>query len=102
VHCNGHDKGTAQRRPRGSNSSRRSCSCHARGSQEAFLLPLPRAKEPRPSDGHLRRSCARRVYVLRLPRDRAPQLRLQLHLLRFPRERCRNCTLIPLCCKLKF
>ena len=44
VHCNGHDKGTAQRRPHESSSSRRFCACHARGNQETVFTVAATSK----------------------------------------------------------
>ena len=44
--------------------------CHAKGSQEALYTAPATRSQPRPSGAHARRSSSRRLYGLRLPRER--------------------------------
>ena len=48
------------------------CAYYAKGSQEALCTAPATRSQPRPSGAHARRSSARRLCVLRLPRERQP------------------------------
>ena len=53
-----------------------SSACTASGTKKAarklYVLRLPRERQPRPSGGHARRSSSRKLCVLRLPRESQP------------------------------